>query len=118
MYYEHQLVDWEGIDFNNYIDTEEGGMFAYLFLLENDEHDNCIVDSTLQFTADCSVSPDTPTYVRSAIFLGSYNRSMRTQDAADGYYEVTYDDLTDEGKGLYDLLAKQGTVVLATLLDT
>lgn len=113
-------------------DTGEGGMAFFLIIRQRDIGERrqvCVAGDILYPLMDCQIEPpDFCEYntgweertipIDAGLLIGSTKSSIWNK-REEKYFRAEYDDLTNAGKTLYDLLKKiYGEVTIVTLLDT
>lgn len=122
--------------YDQWADTGEGGLYAWAVVRETEDNSpdsrnsgGCVVTTT-----SALVNPDTqvggpelwgwendePDAVTepliATVFLGATNQSLVWGES--DYFQVTENDLTDEGKAIVKALSHLGKVDILTFLDT
>jgi hypothetical protein len=135
------MVEWHPIDspykigqsYSGFADTGEGGLFAWAVVRHPEPStefdrsaETCHVDVSAYLNfPDVQVSGPRlwsddgreTEDVLAAVFLGSTPHALYSQDRGE-YFNVTEDDLNEQGKAIVAALGALGKVDILTFLDT
>lgn len=108
-------------EIDGYKSTGEGGL-AFFFLIpekEDERRQVCCAGGLVWPTQDVVITKGyRERTIDGGLLVGSIGLSLWS-DAQGGYFEAKYENLTEEGQGLFNFLSKiYGKVDIVTLLDT